>query len=230
MFGDACSGSPPRQHGHHLRHTPTLEVSLLKGRPLLDYRREGGSYLGVDRRCRGQAGQSPSEALMQIPVLTVLERIPEPVLGIGRDGKVVFANTAFCDMLGYTQETLLTLDIQQISNLDGQRAFTRMRAPADEPVQLVHSDGFIVAAAMSMSALRRHDDALVIVTFKDLTEQLWSTAAVEGQGRRSDKTQASSPRDYRSFSATEDDCSGLGMADRCGQAANSPAVEGRVTV
>jgi hypothetical protein len=65
--------------------------------------------------------------------------------------------------------------------------------------------------------------------FKDLTEQLWSTDALEGQSLGSDKTQASSPRDWRSFSAEEYHCSGLGMADRCGQAANSPAVEGSVT-
>jgi len=140
---------------------PTLKSPLLKGRPLLEYRREGGTYTGVDRRCREQARQSPSEVLMQIPALRVLERIPEPVLGIARDGKIVFANTAFCDMLGYTQEALL------------------------------HRDGFVVAATMSMSALRRHDDPLAIAMFKDVTEQLWSTAAVEGQCLGSDKTQAS---------------------------------------
>jgi PAS domain S-box-containing protein len=170
---------------------PTLKFSLLKGRPLLDYRREGGTYTGVDRRCREQAGQSPSEVLVQIPALRVLERIPEPVLGIARDGKVVFANPAFCDMLGYTQEALLTLDIHQISNVDDQGVFTRTREPADEPVQFVHRDGFVVAAVMSMSALRRHDDPLAIAMFKDVTEQLWSTAAVEGQCLGSDKTQAS---------------------------------------
>jgi len=159
---------------------PTLKSPLLKGRPLLEYRREGGTYTGVDRRCREQARQSPSEVLMQIPALRVLERIPEPVLGIARDGKVVFANTAFCDMLGYTQEALLTLGIDQISNLDGKSAFTLMRAPADAPVQFVHRDGFIVAATMSMSALRRDDDPLAITWFKDVTEQLWNTDTVIG--------------------------------------------------
>ena len=158
---------------------------------MLDYRREGGNYSGVDRRRREQAGLSPSEALMQMPALGVLERIPEPVLGIARDGKVVFANTAFCDMLGYTQEAMLNLDIHQISNVDGQSVFTHMRAHAYEPVRLVHRDGFVVAATMSMSALRRHDDTLAIAMFKDVTEQLWSTAAVEGQCLGSDKTQAS---------------------------------------
>jgi PAS domain S-box-containing protein len=199
---------------------------LLKGRPLLDYRREVGTYSGVDRRRREQAGLSPSEALMQMPALGVLERIPEPVLGIARDGKVLFANTAFCDMLGYTQEAMLTLDIHQISNVDGQSVFTRTRAHADEPVQLMHRDGFVVAATMSMSALRRHDDPVAIAMFKDLTEQLWNTDVLEGQSSGPDETQASSPRDCRSFSAEE---SWVGMADRWGQAANSPAVEGPVT-
>ena len=208
---------------------PTLKFPFLKGRPLLDYRREGGNYSGVDRRRREQAGLSPSEALMQMPALGVLERIPEPVLGIARDGKVVFANTAFCDMLGYTQEAMLNLDIHQISNVDGQSVFTHMRAHAYEPVRLVHRDGFVVAATMSMSALRRHDDPVAIAMFKDLTEQLWNTDALEGQRLGPDETQASSPRACRSFAAEEYFCSLLGMADRGGQAENSPAVEGPVT-
>src|SRR6516162_5156239 len=191
----------------------TPQTLRRKGRPMLDHGLEGGNYSGVDRRRRGQAGQSPSEALMQMPALRVLERIPEPVLGIARDGKVLFANPAFCDMLGYTQEALLTLDIHQISNVDGQSVFTRMREPADEPVLFVHRDGFVVAATMSMSALRRHDDPLAIAMFKDLTEQLWNTDALEGQSLGPDETQASSPRVCRSFSAEEYFCSWLGMAD-----------------
>ena len=169
----------------------TLQTLRRKGRPMLDHGLEGGNYSGVDRRRRGQAGQSPSEALTQMPALRVLEQIPDAVLGIARDGKVMFANKAFCDMLGYTQEAMLTLDIHQISYLDGQSAFTQLRANADERMQLVHRDGFVVTATICMSALRRHDDALAIVMFKDRTEQLWSTGAVEGQGPRSDKTQAS---------------------------------------
>jgi PAS domain S-box-containing protein len=157
---------------------PEAEVLRVKGRPLLDQRREGGTYSGVERRSRTQAGQSPSEALTQMPALALLERISEPVLGIARDGKVVFANTAFCEMLGYTQEVMLTLDIDQISNLDGQSAFTLMRADADAPVRFVHREGFIVAATMSTSALRRDDDPLAIAIFKDLTDQLWNTDAV----------------------------------------------------
>ena len=87
---------------------------------MLDHGLEGGNYSGVDRRRRGQAGQSPSEALTQMPALRVLEQIPDAVLGIARDGKVMFANNAFCDMLGYTQEAMLTLDIHQISYLDAK--------------------------------------------------------------------------------------------------------------
>ena len=181
MFGVARSGSPPGQHGHHWRNTANPETSRLRGPPLLDQRREGGTHTAVERRCRTQVvGQSPSDALMQMPASALLERFSAPVLGIARDGKVVFANTAFCDMLGYTQEALLTLGIDQISNLDGKSAFTLMRAPADAPVQFVHRDGFIVAATMSMSALRRDDDPLAITWFKDVTEQLWNTDTVIG--------------------------------------------------
>jgi PAS domain S-box-containing protein len=183
---------------------------------MLDSRREDDSYSGVERRCEGQAKRSPSEALIDISALRALEMISQPVLAIGRDGRILFANVPFCEMLGYTQEALLTLAIHQICNLDCQSAFTRMREHAEEPVQLVHRDGYVVTATMSASALRRHDDPLAVVSFNDVTEQLWSTRFVEG-------------RKGRLSPVKEFDSAWFEMADRCGQAAKSQAVEGSVS-
>ncbi len=38
--------------------------------------------------------------LKQLPALVVLERIPVPVLAIAKDGALVFANSAFSEMVG----------------------------------------------------------------------------------------------------------------------------------
>jgi len=54
----------------------------------------------VERRRNGrQPGQSAMTILKQLPAVVVLERIPVPVLAIAQ-GTVLFANTAFSEMVG----------------------------------------------------------------------------------------------------------------------------------
>ena len=45
-------------------------------------------------------------------------------------------------------------------------------------VELRHSDGWMVRAKMSKSALKRSDDPVVLVTFENLTERLWTDRAI----------------------------------------------------
>ncbi len=129
----------------------------------------------VERRRPRQADQSPADTLRELPALVVLERIPIPVLAIGPDGMIVFVNSAFATMLGHTQDALVGLEFHSIFyNLPNiQPVVTVMRAYANELVELVHRDGFIVQASMSKSAMARHDDEVVLATFHDLTDQLW---------------------------------------------------------
>ena len=127
-----------------------------------DLRCERGTYSGPERRRPAQAGQSPVETLMQLPALVMLERIPAPVLVVAHDGGILFANTAFREMLGYPKDSALPLHFHQ--GLPG------------ELVELVHRDGFLVHATMTRSELQCHDDALALITFNDVTEQLWKTA------------------------------------------------------
>ena len=46
---------------------------------------------------------------------------------------------------------------------------------ADEPVQLMCRDGFVVPAIMRTSALGYHDNAIALVIFKDDLERVWSS-------------------------------------------------------
>jgi PAS domain S-box-containing protein len=137
-----------------------------------------------ERRRPGQAGQSPMATLKQLTALVVLERLPVPVLAIDRDGTVLFANAIFAAMLGHAPESLQSLKFHEILRtppLDGACAVSVIRTHAGRLVELVHRDGSTVQAEMSNSAMLRGDDPVALVTFTDLTEQLW----VDPQCRRS---------------------------------------------
>jgi PAS domain S-box-containing protein len=129
----------------------------------------------VERRRNGHAGQSPMAILKQLPALVVLERIPVPVLAIANDGALVFANSAFSEMVGRAPEDVLSLKFEEIFHLplSAESAVSVVQAMANMVVELAHRDGSSVRALMSRSALIRADDDIALATFQDLTEQLW---------------------------------------------------------
>jgi PAS domain S-box-containing protein len=130
----------------------------------------------VQRRRSGrQAGQSPMAILKQLPALVVLERIPVPVLAIAQDGTLVFANTAFSEMVGWASDEVLSLKFDDIFHLapTTESPVSVVQALANMVVELAHRDGSSVRALMSRSTLIRADDNIALATFQDLTEQLW---------------------------------------------------------
>ena len=129
----------------------------------------------VERRRNGQTSLSPMATLKQLPALVVLERIPVPVLAIANDGALVFANSAFSEMVGRAPEDVVSLQFDEIFHLplSTESAVTVVQYLANEVVELAHRDGSSVRALMSRSALIRADDEIALATFQDLTEQLW---------------------------------------------------------
>jgi PAS domain S-box-containing protein len=129
----------------------------------------------VERRRNGRKGLSPMATLKQLPALVVLERIPVPVLAIANDGALVFANSAFSEMVGRAPEDVVSLQFDEIFHLplSTESAVTVVQSLANEVVELAHRDGSSVRALMSRSALIRADDDIALATFQDLTEQLW---------------------------------------------------------
>src|SRR5262249_42976557 len=128
-----------------------------------------------ERRRHRPASQSPMHILRQLPALVVLGRLPVPVLAVGDDGTLLFANAAFGPMLGHPPEAVLSLRFAQTSA--GQPADTSpimfIRTHAHQLVELVHRDGSTVRATMSPSALLRAEDTVALDTFHDRTEELW---------------------------------------------------------
>ena len=115
------------------------------------------------------------DTLKQLPALVVLERIPVPVLAIANDGALVFANSAFSEMVGRASDEVLTLTFDEIFDLQPstEPVVSIVQSLANEVVELAHRDGSSVRALMSRSALIRSDDDIALATFQDLTEQLW---------------------------------------------------------
>jgi PAS domain S-box-containing protein len=113
--------------------------------------------------------------LKELPALVVLERLPVPVVAIGEDGTILFANAAFAEMLGYTAEAVKSMKFRQNFHTmpADESAVSVVRAHADLIVELIHQDSSIVRARMSKSALLRGDDPVALATFQDLTERLW---------------------------------------------------------
>ena len=137
-----------------------------------------GDGLGGDRRVERRnekPSDSPMDVLARLPAVVVLERVAVPALAMARDGTIVFANTAFAQMLGYEQDRLAGLASSEIFQTvpDAVGALPGADELANLVVQLRHCEGWTVRATMSTSALIRRDDPLVLVTFENLTEQLW---------------------------------------------------------
>lgn len=134
-----------------------------------------GSRRVEERRRNGSSADTPAEILTRLPAVVVLERIPVPTVAIARDGDILFANTAFADMVGYPQDRLAGAEFPQIFNIDlaALNALSGVEALANMVVGLKHCEGWTVRAKMSKSALMRHDDPVVLVTFENLTERLW---------------------------------------------------------
>ena len=149
--------------------TPVLSTSdaQLSGQRCGDHR--------IERRRNSRLGDSPMDVLMRLPALVVLERLPLPTVALARDGIILFANKAFAEMVGRRQEELAGSSFPLILRTvrSARDALSGVEALANVVVELRHCEGWAVRARMSKSALLRSDDPVVLVTFENLTEQLW---------------------------------------------------------
>jgi PAS domain S-box-containing protein len=143
-----------------------------------DYPHDGAGMEGnrrIERRRNGGFSDSSMDILTRLPAVVVLERLPVPSLAMARDGIILFANTAFAELVGYRQDRLAGLPFPEVFHTVPAvvAALSGVDALANLVVELQHCEGWTVRAKMSKSALMRRDDPLVLVTFEDLTERLW---------------------------------------------------------
>ena len=108
--------------------------------------------------------------------MVALERLPVPALAMARDGIILFANAAFAEMVGYAPDGLAGSVFPEIFRTVPAAlcALSGVDVLANLVVELRHCEGWTVRARMSKSALMRRDDPVVLVTFENLTERLWT--------------------------------------------------------
>ena len=111
----------------------------------------------MERRGIGRCGDSPMDILRRLSAVVVLERVPVPTLAMARDGTILFANTAFSELVGYPQDTLAGLAFPEIFHTvpAAVGALSGVDALANLIVELQHCGGWTVRARMSKSALMR---------------------------------------------------------------------------
>ena len=127
----------------------------------------------IDRRRTGGSYGSPMDALIRLPATVLLERIEVPTLVIAQDGIVLFANTAFAQMVGYLPEELAGQAFPEVFDTVPAVlcALSGVEALANLVVELRHREGWTVRARMRNSLLS--GNPVVLVTFEDLTARLW---------------------------------------------------------
>lgn len=111
----------------------------------------------MERRRNSHSGQPSLDTLKQLPALVVLERVPVPVLAVAHDGSILFANTAFAEMIGSSTAEVLSMKFHQVfySASADESVLSVVDAPANRVVELAHEDGSVVRALMSRSAAAR---------------------------------------------------------------------------
>jgi PAS domain S-box-containing protein len=157
---------------------PSMSNAQLPAGGLSDWPRDGAGMDGsgrIERRRNGGSGDSPLDILRRLPAVVVLERLAVPSVAMARDGIILFANTAFAEMVGYEQDGLAGLAFPEVFHTVPAAlcALSGVDALANLVVELRHCEGWTVRARMSNSALMRRDDSVVLVTFENLTERLW---------------------------------------------------------
>jgi PAS domain-containing protein len=153
---------------------PRLLDGNLPDHPCDGTLRDGG--VRIERRRNGGAADSPMDILRRLPAVVVLERLPVPALAMARDGIILFANMAFAEMVGYEQDRLTGSVFPEIFHTVPVAlcGLAGVDALANLVVELRHCEGWTVRARTSNSALMRHDDRVVLVTFDNMTDRLWT--------------------------------------------------------
>jgi PAS domain-containing protein len=114
--------------------------------------------------------RSPLVALDDLSARTVLERLPLPVIGVGADGYVLFANAEFAGLLGCDVAALSDAHVEELFALPptGGSVIEQLRSCVGRTLEL-RGTGYAVAVRVSQSLLRRREDPLTLVILHDIT-------------------------------------------------------------
>jgi PAS domain-containing protein len=119
--------------------------------------------------------------LDELPALTLLDRLPIPMLATRLDGVVVYTNPAFATMLGHP-DTITLIGQRLPALLAGHAATpprdcaTVLRAAHTVVVDWSHAEGFPVRSVISDSVFVRATDQILLIGVTDITELMWTSS------------------------------------------------------
>ena len=140
-----------------------------------------GSLGFPDRRRPRSKAHSAVQLLQDMPALTLVGRLATPLIAVDDDGAIVHANDAFAEMVGYPRDALTTMALKTLLAsvpLGTCGVVAALRACSGSVVKLTHAEGWTISAVMSDSALLRRDDPVAMMSFADISDQLWGNGRV----------------------------------------------------
>ena len=124
---------------------------------------------------------SDATPMSQADYVGLIENSPVPIVVHGPDSRVVDANPAFAELLGYTVDEVLNMhahdivhpDSHEIRDEQAERLLSQDHRTMDVVRRLVRKDGTSIWAKVRKSSIERPDGVVVMVFFEDWTEQRW---------------------------------------------------------
>jgi PAS domain-containing protein len=131
----------------------------------------------LERRPSWEAGDFMADP-PHTPALMVLQQYPVPAIALADDGAVLFANTAFAEILGCSPDAVTALSYADILSAlpPEETLFDVARLHADAIRSLQHLDGSRFLVKMSKSARMHGADGIAIATFEQLLGRLAALA------------------------------------------------------
>ncbi|WP_255469753.1 PAS domain-containing protein [Mycolicibacterium sp. P1-18] len=131
----------------------------------------------MDRRQQTQPTEL-DELLEQLPARVLLDRMPGPVIGIGVDAAVAYANPSAVSLFGYVNGALVGRQLQSLlvgcSSSTAAECLALLRSAGDgKVIDWNHVEGYPVHTAVSTPLLARASDPFLMVYITDVTELRW---------------------------------------------------------
>lgn len=114
--------------------------------------------------------------LEQLPALVLLNRLPIPMLAVGNDGTIAFANPACQNMLGDAAIAYRPLTHYLHTNATtAAESVAQLRQAVGSITDWQHASGSTIKALISPPMLMRAHDPILLIGLTDVTEWLWTT-------------------------------------------------------
>ena len=126
----------------------------------------------------GDSSWLPGDSLIaesrQISALGVLEQCPVPVIAVADDGAVLFANTVFAHLLGYSCDAVTSMSYEDICSVlpSDETLFAFTRLGQNTVGSLMPLGRATVFVKMRKSAIIGAADSDAVAMFEELIERL----------------------------------------------------------